>query len=387
MGKLRVLVVDDEPGMRAGVARALERYTFTLAELSVDVAFAIDTAESGEQALQQIRVSRPDILLLDHKLPGLSGLDVLDQLGAADDMLTVMITAYASLETAVSAIKKGAYDFLAKPFTPGELKNTVRKAAESLIMARQARKLARERRQVRFDFLRVLAHELKSPLSAIEGYLHIMKNHSAGSDPAAYDHMVERSLVRSQGMRKMIMDLLDLTHIESGQKRREFRDLDLRELARKAMETAAPEAAARGITVNLQAPDQVLMVADAGEIEIILNNLVSNAVKYNQDGGRVDLRLAADDATVTIEVADTGLGLAPEDAARLFEEFVRIKNEKTRNILGSGLGLSIVRKLARLYGGEARVQSQVGLGSTFTVTLQRDAKVEAAPAAVKHDDA
>jgi signal transduction histidine kinase len=369
--KLRVLVVDDEPGMRAGVRRVLERYTFTLTELSADVAFAIDTADSGEQALQQIRVARPDILLLDHKLPGLSGLDVLDQLGAADDMLTVMITAYASLETAVSAIKKGAYDFLAKPFTPGELKNTMHKTAETLIMMRQGRRLAEEKRQVRFQFISVLAHELKSPLSAIEGYLHILKDHSVGDDPAVYEHMIQRCLIRSQHMRKMVMDLLDLTRIESGQKKRELVDLDLRDLARTAIETVTPDALARQIAIDCHADAPVALLADRGEIEIIINNLLSNAVKYNRPGGRVDLRLHSAGDFVVIEVADTGIGLAPDEAARLFNEFVRIKNEQTRNILGSGLGLSIVKKLALLYGGDVAVSSRPDVGTTFTVRLGR----------------
>lgn len=387
METLRVLICDDEAGMRSGVARSLRDYTFTVEDLGERVAFQVDPAESGEAALALIKAQRPDILLLDHKLPGISGLEVLEQIGRIDGMVTVMITAYASLETAVAAIKQGAYDFLAKPFTPTDLKSTVRKAAESLILARQARKLAQERRQLRFEFIRVVAHELKSPLAAIEGYLQIIKNRSAGDDPRAYEHMVERCLVRAQGMRKLVMDLLDLTHIESGKKQRELKEIDVRELAVKAMETVAPDAAARRITLHLQSPDKLLMTADAGEIEIILNNLVSNAVKYNKDEGRVDVQLSADERTVTLKVADTGIGMTSEEASRLFEEFVRIKNDKTRNILGSGLGLSIVRKLARLYGGDARVESQAGVGSTFTVTLQRYSQAEAAPAAVKDDGA
>jgi len=388
MEELRVLVVDDEPGMRKGVARALARFRFRLADVDEDVSLRIVEAESGEQALEILRQGRPDILLLDHKLPGISGLDVLERMGPADDMLTVMITAYASLETAVTAIKRGAYDFLAKPFTPDELKTTVRKAAAALIIARHARRLAREKREVRFEFIRVLAHELKSPLSAVEGYLHIVRNRSAGDDPAAYEHMLDRSVLRLQGMRKMIMDLLDLTHIESGKKRRELAEVDVIALARKALETAGPDARAHHVTMELHADEPVTMTADEGEIEIVLNNLVSNAVKYNRDGGRVDVTLAADDDRVTIAVADTGIGMAPEDAERLFSEFVRIKNARTRNILGSGLGLSIVKKLAMLYGGDVTVSSEPDAGSTFTVTLAR-AQVEAEATAVEatHADA
>jgi len=368
---LAVLVVDDEPGMRLGVARALGGYTFALTELGIEVGFKVDMAESGEQALEKIAAARPDILLLDHKLPAMSGLDVMEQLGATDDMLTVMITAYASLETAVAAIKKGAYDFLAKPFTPNELKNAVRKAAENLIMTRQARQLALEKRQIRFRFISVLAHELKAPLGAIEGYLHILRNKSAGDDPAVYEHMLERCLVRSQHMRKMVMDLLDLTRIESGQKKRELVELDMRDLARTAMETAAPEALGQAVAIALHADAPVPMIADRGEIEIIFNNLLSNAVKYNRKGGRVDLTLRTDSDFCLIEVADTGIGMTEEEAARIFNEFVRVKNQKTRNILGSGLGLSIVKKLALLYGGDITVASRPGEGTTFTLRLRR----------------
>lgn len=371
MERLSVLVVDDEPGMRLGVARALDGYTFALPGLAVDVGFKVDMAETGEQALEQIAAARPDLLLLDHQLPAMSGLDVLEQLNKADDMLTVMITAYASLDTAVSAIKKGACDFLAKPFTPSELKSTVRKAAETLMTARQARRLAEEKRQIRFQFISVLAHELKAPLGTIEGYLHILKDKSAGDDPAVYDHMLERCLIRSQHMRKMVMDLLDLTRIESGLKRRELVELDLRDAARTAVETVAPEAKTLGVTIGLRAPDPVRMIADRGEIEIILNNLLSNAVKYNRQGGRVDFVLRTEGPSAVIEVADTGIGMTDEEAARLFDEFVRIKNEKTRGILGSGLGLSIVKKLALLYEGDVTVSSRPDEGSTFCVRLNR----------------
>ncbi|MFB3893819.1 MAG: ATP-binding protein [Phycisphaerae bacterium] len=376
---LRILVVDDEPGMRTGVARALRDFTVAAKHVNGECGFVVDQAATGEEALDMLlpggappadAAAHVDILLLDHKLPGMTGLDVLDRItGKLDNMATVMITAYASLETAVSAIKRGAYDFLAKPFTPQELKNTVRKAAESLILARQARKLAQEKRQVRFQFISVLAHELKAPLSAIEGYLRILKDRSAGNDQAVYDHMLARSLVRLEGMRKLIVDLLDLTRIESGQKKRELAQVDVRELAKAAIEGVATEAAARKITVALRADGPVVMEADRGEIEIILNNLLSNAVKYNRDGGKVTAEISRAGRTVTISVADTGIGMSQEERQRLFNDFARIKTEKTRNIMGSGLGLSIVKKLAALYGGDVAVASEPDVGSTFTVTL------------------
>ncbi|MFW6161950.1 MAG: sensor histidine kinase [Planctomycetota bacterium] len=378
METLRVLATDDEPGMLMAVERVLRSFTVRGPDVETEVGFTVEKATTGEEAVARIEADRPDILLLDYKLPGMSGLDVLEQVATREDeMLTIMMTAYASLETAVTATKRGAYDFLAKPFTPDELTNTVRKAASRLLLAQQARRLAAEKRQVRFQFISVLAHELKSPLAAIEGYVRLCRDRSAGDDQAAYDQMLDRTLVRVEGMRKLIFDLLDLTRIESGQKKRSFDDVDLREVAETAIENVLPEAGQRDITVELHMDEPVTMTADRGEIQIVLNNLVSNAVKYNRDGGRVDVTIDRQDDAVRIRVADTGIGMTDEEAAKLFGDFVRIKNEKTRNILGSGLGLSTVQKLARLYDGEVSVESEPDVGSTFTVLLREP--TEASP--------
>ena len=368
---LRILIADDEPGMRMGVSRSLRNFSVHVRDVNDDVHFTVEEAATGEMALERIRANQPDILLLDYKLPGITGLEVLDEIRPlSDDLLTIMITAYASLETAISATKRGAYDFLAKPFTPDELRNSIRKAAGRLLVTRQARRLAQEKRQLRFQFINVLAHELKAPLSAVEGYLQIVKGHTAGDDPAVYEHMVERCLLRTQHMRKLVMDLLDMTRIESGQKKRDLADVSVLDVAQASIETVKVDALARGITINLHADGPMNILADHGEIEIILNNLVSNAVKYNVDGGRVDIHLSrGSDDTMIIKVSDTGIGMSEEEAGKLFTDFMRIKNEKTRGILGSGLGLSIVKKLAQMYGGDAVVESRPDAGSTFTVTL------------------
>jgi signal transduction histidine kinase len=373
MEKLRLLVVDDEQPMREGVIRALRSYAVSLPYADEDYGFELSQAGTGEEALEIIDREPPDLLLLDYKLPGIKGLDVLDHIAKRGlDILTVMITAYASLETAVSATRYGAYDFLAKPFTPEELRSAVHKAAKHFILSRQARRLAEEKRRVRFEFISVLAHELKSPLAAVEGYLRIIESRAAGTELGAYDQMVGRSLVRLEGMRKMILDILDLTRIESGQKKRELGPVELVEAARTAIETALPPAQEMNVSIELHAPEKLELVADRGEVEIIFNNLVSNAVKYNRKGGRVDLTLSGDDRTVTITCADTGIGMTEAETQQLFREFVRIKNDKTKRIMGSGLGLSTVKKLAvEYYGGGVAVKSRPGEGSTFTVTLRR----------------
>lgn len=369
---LHLLVVDDEMGMRLSIERALRNYTTSFEDIEAEVGFRVSTAESGEAALELAAKDPPQIILLDYKLPGISGLDVLQSLMESRcEALVVMITAYASLETAVQATKIGAFDFLAKPFTPIEVKAAVHKTAKHYMIQAQARKLAGERRQIRFEFLSVLAHELKSPLAAVEGNLRILRDHSAGDSIQAYDHLIDRSVIRLDGMRKLIMDLLDLTHIESGQKARSLAQVDLCASASQSLETHQALAAEKGVTLLFIPPGPILLQADPGELEMMFNNLISNAIKYNREGGSVTVEVEDGPETVRVSVHDTGIGMTAEEMARLFGEFSRIKNEKTRNILGSGLGLSILKRLAGLYGGKVEVESVPDHGSTFTVTLKK----------------
>lgn len=373
---LRVLVADDEAGMRRGIARALGSLAVEIEGYGDGTTFDVVQAADGDQALEMLFGGGVDIVLLDHSMPGTSGMEILEKLRESEtEVLVIMITAYASLDMAVRATKQGAFDFLGKPFNPSELREVVAKAARHLVADRAARRLAAEQKRVRFEFLSVLAHELKAPLGAVEGYLRLLQEGVADDRPEQMEHMVGRSLLRLEGMRKLIYDLLDLTRIESGTRRRELSDIDLAPVAEQVLETFAPLAAERTVTVSLATAGDLVLRGETGELEIMLNNLVSNAIKYNRPGGRVDVSLAGRDTRITVVVRDTGIGMSEEDAQRLFGEFVRIKNDQTRSIEGSGLGLSILRRLARLYGGDVVVTSVEGEGTTFTLTLVRCGEV------------
>ena len=373
MDILNILIVDDEFGMRRGAERALRDVTVSLPDINGEVRFDIRTAATGKELEEKMNEGPTDILVLDHKLPDTTGLDILDRLNKSSlDLLVIMITAYASLDTAVTATRRGAYDFLAKPFTPEELRGAVRKAARHLILQRQARRLAEEKRQVRFQFVSVLAHEMKAPIAAVEGYLQMIHERSVGTKLEDYDRMIDRSLIRIEGMRKLISDLLDLTSIESGQRKRTLVGVDLSEVARQAVENVKAEIERRNISIQLDVPAGLSMEADRTEIEMIFNNLISNAVKYNRDQGRVGVTVGMTGDEVRIQVEDTGIGMTPEETQRLFSDFSRIKNEKTRNILGSGLGLSTLKKIVTLYNGDITVKSKSDVGSTFTVTLHNN---------------
>jgi signal transduction histidine kinase len=368
--RIRVLVVDDEEGIRLGVTRVLERFVASFPDIAAEISYDVESAASGEDAVERLRDAPPDILLLDLKLPGIGGLDVLREARNLDPpVLTIMITAYASVTTAVEATRGGTFDFLPKPFTPNEIRACVRRATRDLVLSRQAKKLAAERRRTRFELIRVLVHELKAPLSAVEGYLTSILD-GVVSDEETRRHVVTRSIARIQGMRQLILDLLDVTRLEAGMKARVFSTVQLNELARECVDALRPQAEAKHLTMEMVGAPNLELFAVRAEIEIVFNNLLTNAIKYNREGGSVHVSVERHEEVFKITVRDTGFGLSRDDAAKLFNDFVRIKNAKTRGIEGSGLGLATVKRIAVLYHGDATVSSEPDKGSTFTVTLQ-----------------
>ena len=373
MSTLKILVVDDEPGIRSGITRILRNFRVDYPFMDEAFDFDVIEAATGEAGIEIIESNEPDIILLDNKLPGIQGVEVLEYIKKKQkNIIVVMITSYASLELAVKATSDGAYDFIPKPFTPQELKSSIENITKRVFLKKMTNKLQDTGKQIRFTFLSVLSHELKAPLNAIEGYLRMIRERQNGMKLEDYDVMIDRSLDRIRGMRSLILDLLDLTRVESGKAKRNITDVDLVTIAGTAMDTMRPYAIQRDVTMNLHHEGPVTIKADAEEMEIIFNNLISNAIKYNKDGGTVDSTLHLADGCLEIKVVDSGIGMSTTEIDKIFDDFVRIKNDKTKNITGSGLGLSIVKKLIDNYAGKIDVTSIPDQGSTFIVRLPID---------------
>lgn len=370
MENLNVMVVDDEPGIRSGVSRILRNFTVSYPFMDADIGFNIIEVGTGEEAIEKVKTEKIEIVLLDNKLPGIHGTEVLEYINKNNpDILVLMITSYASLELAVKATNNGAYDFIPKPFTPQELKSALENVSKHLFLRGMTKKMNKEGKEIRFQFLSVLSHELKAPLNAIEGYLRIMQNKEAGEDIASYDQMIDRSLHRIKGMRNLIMDLLDLTKINFEKKTEKLQDVVVSEVAQLAIEAINPYAIQKDVSISLVDDENIHLIADPGDLEIVFNNLISNAVKYNVDGGEVKVMLFKEKDHIKISVQDSGIGLTDEEMKSLFDEFYRVKNEQTKHITGSGLGLSIVKQVVDLYKGDIKIESKIGVGTTFIVTL------------------
>ncbi len=368
MAILKVLVVDDEPGIRSGTKRILENFKVDYPFMDEQFNYEVLESASGEDAITLINQQSPDIVLLDNKLPGIQGIDVLEYIKKNRyDIFVVMITSYASLEVAVKATRNGAFDFIPKPFTPQELRSSIENITKQIFLKRMAKKLNKAGKEIRFQFLSVLSHELKAPLNAIDGYLTMIKEKQFGNNIDNYQHIVDRALERVSGMRYLILDLLDFTKIENGTPSQNIQEVDIVKIAEISIDTIRPYAIQRDIDVYLNSRSPVIMKADPSEIEIILNNLISNAVKYNKDKGRVDIYIKKENGKYLIQVDDTGIGMTKTDIQQLFQDFFRVKNEYTKNITGSGLGLSIVKKIVDMYNGKIEVTSTPGQGSSFKI--------------------
>ncbi len=368
MERLIVLVVDDEPGIRTGINRILSRHTVSFPFMDDDYQFDCREASTGEEALEMMDRELPDIVLLDNKLPGMKGTEVLEIIRQRKlDLMVAMITSYASLEIAAKATGDGAWDFIPKPFTPAELKSSIDLITKQFFLKRITRKMKEEGKKIRYQFLSVLSHELKSPLSSLEGYLRMIKERELGKELTDYDPILDRSLQRIEGMRTLIMDLLDFTKIRLEIKEEKMEQLDLMERAEMAISTIQPLAIQRNITIRCHSQGGIFLKADPTDIDILFNNLLSNAVKYNRDGGSVEVFIRRSDDAIELLVSDTGIGMTDEELSRLFNEFVRIRNTQTKGISGSGLGLSIVRKITELYRGQVKVSSTPDVGSEFRI--------------------
>jgi len=224
---------------------------------------------------------------------------------------------------------------------------------------------------LRRELVANVSHELKTPLSAIKGYAETLRL-GAVNDTEHNMHFVRRIEEQADRLHQLILDILQIARVESGQESFELASIPVAELIEQCAEQFAEVAAAKQIQLKVEPPPpSVTVVADDEGLRTILSNLVDNGLKYTSAGGQVILRAPNDESTVTIEVEDTGIGIAEKEQARIFERFYRVDKARSRELGGTGLGLSIVKHLAHAFGGNVSVESQPGRGSTFRVQLPR----------------
>jgi len=222
--------------------------------------------------------------------------------------------------------------------------------------------------RVRQDFVANVSHELRTPIAAILGYAETLRA-GALADAVHAPQMVEIIHRQSERLSELVSDLLELSRLDARERPLSVTPVGLGEVVLRATEAMQPRAAAKHVSMTHHIPDGLAARADAKALEQVLVNLLDNAVKYTPEGGTVELSARRDDERVELSVRDTGLGIEARHLPRLFERFYRVDRGRSRDMGGTGLGLSIVRHLVSAMGGDVRVQSQLGVGSTFTVVL------------------
>ena len=483
-----ILVVDDEKNIRDGSQRILSK-----------IGFQVLTASRGDEALNMLEKEKPSIVFLDLKMPGMGGMEVLERIREIDEtILVIIITGYATVETATKAMKQGAYDFISKPFEPDQMRIVVNRAWEKIRLTREAEKLEQERKrtlldldteksrihtilesfpngamvtntkgqvvlmnpafrhlleidsdlksgnpiedyvpdkglcnlvkeisqgkhidyddipdyefalsdkkyllakaqpvlgekqeclgavvnvmdisdmkvldQLKSEFVAKVSHELRSPLSTIHEQLALVIRDMVGKTTMDDQHILTRAKEKTQGLIALIGDLLDLSRIEEGIICHQPKPVKLEETLKNIVDFLQTRANSKKQSLILNLPQDPVpsLVADPIALESIFGNLIANAISYTHKNGKIEIDVDLAGINIRVRVKDNGFGIADKHLEKIFERFYRVKDENTRYINGTGLGLPIVKGLVDSLNGFIEVESTPGKGTVFTVLL------------------
>ncbi len=258
--------------------------------------------------------------------------------------------------------------------TSEELEQTNIQLQQASIAADEARDAALDANRAKSDFLAVMSHELRTPLNAIGGYAEILQLGIYGTVNDAQRDALLRISRSQQTLLVLINDVLNFAKLEAGEVQYAITDVPIAEALSVIEEFVAPQLLGRHLAYAVHLCDRVVKArADADKLQQILINLLSNAIKYTPRGGKIDVSCDCDDALVYIRITDTGIGIASDRLSKIFDPFIQVGRALNRPHEGVGLGLSISRDLASAMGGTLSVESILGEGSTFTLTLERSA--------------
>jgi signal transduction histidine kinase len=259
------------------------------------------------------------------------------------------------------------------------LAHDARKEAESARRAlSEQNKRLRELDRLKDEFLSLVSHELRTPLTSIRGYLDLVLAGEAGEINAEQRRFLDAVERNSGRLLRLVGDLLFVAQADAGRLSLERGSVDLSELAAHCVEEAAPAATEKSVSLVLLAEPVPSLVGDRGRLAQVLDNLVSNALKFTPEGGSVQVRTRADGNQVVLEVEDSGIGIPAADQPRLFERFFRSAVAEDQAIPGTGLGLAIVKAIVEAHAGQISISSREGNGTTFRVELPLAARAERA---------
>ncbi len=348
-------------------------------------------ARGGVEALELLLRHDVALALIDVQMPEMDGFELAEIMRGTERTRRVpiiFVTAGGSdLQRRFRGYEAGAVDFLGKPIEPDVLRS---KANVFFELERQRQQIAQQNSELKTyasalqeadarkdEFLAILAHELRNPLAPLANGLSALAAHPDAERAAQVRSMMERQLAH---LVRLIDDLMDVSRISRGKIELRRRDVDLREVVQQAVELSGPVIEAGRHALRCETGDAPLIVnADATRLAQVISNLLNNAAKYTPEGGAIALRLRWEDGDAVTEVADNGVGLAPDMLARVFGMFTQVDPQAENARSGLGIGLALARRLVELHGGVIVAASEgAGRGATFTVRLPVAGKSETA---------
>jgi len=355
----KILIIDDEEVVLDSCQLILEGSGYPIA-----------TATNGTQGLELLEEFQPDLVFVDLKMPGISGFEVLECIRTLDpNIVTIVITGFATVSSAVEAMKQGAYDFLPKPFTPDEFRLIVQRGFEKRKLVLEAIALRREKEILREQFAAIISHEVRSPLGAIQQSLMALQMEVADRLDEDQKKRLERLKVRMDDLLKLIQTWLRVMSVDANKLRETFKPVSVPEVVTKAIESVQPQAVRKDIEIVASiAPTCSPVNGDEGTLVETLVNLLNNAIKYSPVSSQVVVKTEEKEGEILLSVADTGIGIPKDELPFVFEDmYVGKSGQKVEK--SSGFGLAITRRIVEAHGGTVAVESESGKGSTFTVRL------------------
>ncbi len=355
----KVLVIDDEEIVLDSCLQILS---------SGD--YEIQTADNGLLGIRMVEEFRPDIIFVDLKMPGISGFEVIEKIQEIDPaIVTIVITGFATINSAVEAMQKGAFDFLPKPFTPAELRLITRRGLEKRKLVLETLALRHEKEQLREHFASIVSHELKSPLATTQQHLYMLSSELSDQLTDDQQRRFQRIQTRIDDLMKLIHTWLRAITVDINTIKDNFKPASLHVIISKAVESVEPHAVRKDISIEYTVADNVPMIyGDEGTLVEAIVNIVGNAIKYSPSGSHVDITATYIDQKIVIIIQDNGIGISKEDLPFIFEDFYT-SSDKNKPERGSGVGLALTRRILEAHDGTITVASELGQGSTFEMSL------------------
>lgn len=328
--------------------------------------YEIRTAGNGILGVDLAEEFRPDVIFVDLKMPGISGFEVLEKIQEIDPtIVSIVITGFATISSAVEAMQKGAFDFLPKPFTPDELRLITRRGIEKRKLVLETLALRREKELLREHFAAIVSHELKSPLASVQQYLYSLSNELSDQLTEDQQHRFARIQTRIGDLMKLIHTWLRAITVDIESIKENFAMISIPVVISKAVESVDPHAIRKDIAIRTAVQDDTFPVlGDEGTLVEALVNIVGNAVKYSPAGSHVEITAKNFDDEVAITIEDDGIGISSDDLPFIFEDFYTSRSDKQIE-KGSGVGLALTKRIIEAHEGKVSVESELGEGSRF----------------------